>query len=193
VRLSIAREMIEQNRLEAVPALFMKVATNSHFRHLTQTRDLAVANLIWSFRKVNRLEDAHRWCGIAREWQVADLRIARFCTEPLAAFTASDALFPVVPGALPDEDLQSLLSRINQLIRDLHEDPRSFPLNLSLGRAYARLAEHYLATGQARLARPAVMQAFVIRDALFARDSRSPVVLNFKRRVDSLEHTRTLE
>jgi len=187
------RELIDQNRPESVPALLTEVVRNSHSRKLTQTRNLTVANLVWSFRRVNRPEDARYWCGVAREWQVADLRISRFCAEPLTAFTERDALFPVASGALSNEELQSILSRINQLVVDLHEDPRSFPLNLSLGRAYARLAEHYLATGQARLARPAVMQAFVIRDALFARDSRSPVVLNFKRRVDSLEHTRTLE
>jgi hypothetical protein len=33
-----------------------------------------------------------------------------------------------------------------------------------------------------------VTQAVVIRDALIAGDSQSPVVLNFKRRVDALEH-----
>jgi serine/threonine protein kinase len=187
-RLSIARELIDQNRPQAVPALLTEVVRNSHSRHLTQTRDLAVANLVWSFRRVNRPDDARHWCDVAREWQVAELRIARFCAEPLTAFTDRDALFPVVPGALSGEDLQSILSRINQLIQDLHEDPRSFPLNLALGRAYARLAEHYLATGQTGRARPAVTQAVVIRDALIAGDSQSPVVLNFKRRVDALEH-----
>jgi hypothetical protein len=80
-------------------------------------------------------------------------------------------------------------SRINQLVLDLHEDPSSFPLNIRLGRAYARLAEHYLATGQSERARPAVKQAAVIRDALVARDSKSPVVLAFRRRVDDLERT----
>ena len=54
--------------------------------------------------------------------------MTQFCAEPLTAFTDRDALFPVVPGALSDEDLHSLLSRISQLIQDLHEDPRSFPL-----------------------------------------------------------------
>jgi hypothetical protein len=93
-----------------------------------------------------------------------------------------------MPGALSDEGLQSILSRINQLIQDLHEDPRSFPLNLTLGRAYARLAEHYLATGQNALAPPAVRKAAAIRDTLVAADSKSPVVLSFKRRVDALEH-----
>ena len=88
-----------------------------------------------------------------------------------------------------DEGLQSILSRINQLIQDLHEDPRSFPLNLTLGRTYARLAEHYLATGQIGLARPVVRKAAAIRDTLAAGDSNSPVVLGFKRRVDALEHT----
>ena len=187
-RLSIARELIDQNRLEPVPALLTEVVRNSHSRNLTQTRNLAVANLVWSFRRLNRLDDARHWCGVARDWQVAELRIAQFCAEPLTAFTDRDALFPVVPGALSDEDLQSILSRINQLIQDLHEDPRSFPLNITLGRAYARLAEHYLATGQTGLARPAVRQAAAIRDALVAGDSKSPVVLNFKRRVDALEH-----
>ena len=113
--------------------------------------------------------------------------VLQFCAEPLTAFTDRDALFPVTSGALSDEDLQSLLSRINQLVVDLHEDTRSFPLNITLGRAYARLAEHYLATGQTRLARPAVKQAVFIRDALVTGDSKSPVVLNFKRRVDGFE------
>ena len=115
------------------------------------------------------------------------MRIPQFCAEPLTAFTGSDDLFPVAPGALSDEGLQSILSRINQLIQDLHEDPRSFPLRLRLGRAYARLAEHYLATGQTSLARPAIRQAAAIRDDLVRGDSKSPVVLNFKRRVDALE------
>jgi predicted Ser/Thr protein kinase len=187
-RLSIARELIDRNRPEPVPALLTEVVWNSYFRNLTQTRDLAVANLVWSFRRLDRLNDARNWCGIAREWQVTDLRMARFCAEPLTAFTDRDPLFPVVPGALSGEGLQSILSRINQLVHDLHEDPRSFPLNLTLGRAYARLAEHYLATGQTGLARPAVRKASAIRDTLLASDSKSPVVLNFKRRVDALEH-----
>lgn len=191
-RLSIARELIEQNRLELAPALLTEVIRNSHSRNLTQTRNLAVANLVWSFRRLNRLDDARHWCGIARDWQVAELRIAQFCAEPLTAFSGRDALFPVVPGALSDEDLRSILSRINQLVQDLHEDPRSFPLNITLGRAYARLAEHYLATGQTGLARPAAGQAAAIRDALVAGDSKSPVVLNFKRRVNALENTMNL-
>ena len=162
---------------------------NSHSRHLVQTRDLALTNLVWSFRRMGRLEEARYWCGAAREWQVAELRIAQFCAEPMKAFTDRDVLFPVVAGALTDEDVQSHLSRISQLIRDLHEDPRSFPLNLTLGRAYARLVEHYLATEQAALARPAILQAAAIRDALVARDSQSPVVVTFKRRVDALERS----
>ena len=189
-RLSIVRELIDRNRLEPAPALLTEVVRNSHSHNLTQTRNLAVAHLIWLFRRLNRLDDARRWCAAARDWQVAELRIARFCAEPLTAFTDRDALFPVVPGALSDEDLQSILSRISQLIQDLHEDPRSFPLNITLGRAYARLAEHYLATGQTGLARPAVRQASAIRNALVAGDSKSPVVLNFKRRVDALEQFR---
>ncbi len=69
-----------------------------------------------------------------------------------------------------------------------NDDPiRSFPLNLALGRAYARLAEHYLAIGQTGLAHPAVRKAAAIRDTLVAGDSKSPVVLNFKRRVVALE------
>jgi predicted Ser/Thr protein kinase len=189
-RLSIVRELIDQDRVERAPAILMEVVRNSNARKLTQTRDLAVANLIWSFRRVNRLDDARHWCGVSREWQVAELRITQFCAEPLNVFTERDALFPAVKGALSDEDLQSLLSRINQLIRDLHEDPHSFPLNLTLGRAYARIAEHYLATGQSDLARPAVRHAIDIRDALVAGDSKSPVVLSFKRRVDALEQNR---
>jgi hypothetical protein len=185
-RLSLARELIDQNRPEPLPALLTEVVVHSHSRDLTQTRDLSVGNLIWAFRRTNRLDEARHWCGVAREWQVTELRLARFCAEPLTAFTERDALFPAVPGALSDEDLQSILSRINQLIRDLHEDQRSFPLNLSLGRAYARLAEHYFATGQTTLARPAVMRAAAIRDALVAGDATSPVVLSFKRRVDAL-------
>src|SRR5262249_44673951 len=127
-RLSIARELIDQNRPEPVPALLTDVVLHSHSRQLTQTRDLAVANLVWSFRRMNRLDDARHWCGGAREWQVAELRIAQFCAEPLTAFTDGADLFPVVRGALSEEDLQSILSRINQLIRDRHEDPHSFPL-----------------------------------------------------------------
>ena len=192
-RLSIARELIDQNRLEAVPALLTEVVRNSHSHKLTQTRNLAVANLVWLLRRLERLDDARHWCGVARDWQVDELRIARFCAEPLTAFTGRDALFPVIPGALSDEDLQSILSRISQLIQDLHEDPRSFPLNIALGRAYARLTEHYLATGQTGLARPAVRQAAGIRDVLVAGDSKSPVVLNFKRRVDTLVDNARLE
>jgi eukaryotic-like serine/threonine-protein kinase len=187
-RLSIARELIDRNGLEPVPDLLTQVVRNSHSRNLTQTRDLAVANLVWSFRRLNRLNDARHWCGIALEWQVADLRVPQFCAEPLTALTGRDPLFPAMPGALSDEGLQSILSRINQLIQDLHEDPRSFPLNLTLGRAYARLAEHYLATGQTGPALPAVRKAAAIRDTLVAGDSKSPVVLNFKHRVDALEH-----
>ena len=187
-RLSIARELIARNRPEPVPALFAAVARNSHSKKLTQTRDLAVANLVWSLRRVNRLEEARRWCAVARQWEVAELRMPQFCAEPMTAFTERDHLFPVVAGALSDADLNSILSRINQLIRDLHEDPRSFPLNITLGRAYARLAEHYLTTGQTDLVGPAVRQAAAIRDALVAGDSKSPVVLNFKRRVDALVH-----
>ena len=188
-RLSIARELIDRDRVEPVPAILTEVVRNSHARNLTQTRNLAVANLVWSLRRLDRLNDARHWCAVAREWQVAELRIARFCAEPLTAFTGRDALFPAVPGALSAEEFQSLLSRINQLIQDLHEDPRSFPLNIALGRSYARLAEHYLATRQIGLARPAVRQAVVIRDALVTGDSRSPVVLTFKRRVDALGDT----
>jgi hypothetical protein len=192
-RLSLVRELIDQGRPEALPALLAEIVHNTHFRKLTQTRDLAVAHLIWSLRRVNRLDEARRWCAVAREWQVAELRLAQFCGEPLTAFTDRDALFPVASGALSDEDLQSILSRINQLVRDLQEDPRSFPLNFTLGRAYARLAEHYLATGQTALVRPVVRQAAAIRDVLFAGDSKSPVVLNFKRRVDALEQTGSLQ
>ena len=104
---------------------------------------------------------------------MVEQRIARFCAEPLTAFTQQDALFPVIPGALSDEERQAILSRINQLIQDRHEDPRSFPLNISLGRAYARLAEHYVATGQNNLARPAVREAAAIRDALVAGDTKA--------------------
>ena len=186
-RLSVARELMEQDRMESVPAVLTEVVRNSHSRKLTQTRNLAVANLVWSFRRLGRLDDARRWCGVAREWQVAEQRIAQFCAEPLTAFTDRDVLFPAVQGALSDENLRSLLSRINQIVQDLHEDPRSFPLNLNLGRSYARLAEHYLAIEQIGLARPAVRQAAVIRDAFVAADSKSPVVLSFKQRVDGLE------
>jgi hypothetical protein len=189
-RLALARELIDQNHPEPVPALLTQVVRNSHARGLVQTRDLAAANLVWTLRRVGRLHEARRWCGVAREWQVGEPRIAGFCAEPLTTFTERDALFPVVPGALADEEVLSVLSRINQLILDLHEDPRSFPLTLTLGRAYARLAEHYLATGQSELARPAATRAAAIRDALFAVDAKSPVVLNFKRRVDGLEHAR---
>jgi hypothetical protein len=188
-RLSMARELIDQNRLEPVPALLTAVVRNSHARGLTQTRNLSVAHLVWSFRKLNRLDDARHWCTVAREWQVAEKRIVQFCAEPLTAFTDRDALFPVLPGMLSDEDLQATLSRIDQIIVDRHEDPRSFPLNIALGRAYARLAEHYLAGGQTGLARPAVREAVAIRDVLVAGDSKSPAVVNFRRRVDALEKT----
>ncbi len=186
-RLALARESIEQGRAEGAPALLMEVVRNSHARGLTQTRNLGVANLVWSLRRLNRLDDARRWCSVAHEWQVDELRIAQFCAEPLTAFTDRDVLFPVVRGALSDQDLQAVLSRIDQLILDRHEDPQSFPLNITLGRAYARLAEHYLATGRADLARPAVREAKAIRDALMAGDSASPVVLGFRQRVDGLE------
>ncbi len=188
-RLAIARELIDRNRLEAVPALFEEVVRNSDARGLTQTRNLAVAHLVWSFRRLNRLDDARNWCRLAREWQVSEWRMAQFCAEPLTAFSEQVELFPAVPGALSDEDLRALLSRINQLIQDRHEDPRSFPLSITLGRAYARLAEHYLASARSDLARPAVKEAAAIRDALIAGDARSPVVLNFRRRVDALETT----
>ena len=72
---------------------------------------------------------------------------------------------------------------------DRHEDPQSFPLNIALGRAYARVAEHYLATGRRELARPAVREAAAIRDALVAGDSKSPAVVNFRRRVEALDTT----
>ena len=39
-RLSIARELIDQNRLEPAPALLTEVVRNSHSRNLTQTRNL---------------------------------------------------------------------------------------------------------------------------------------------------------
>jgi len=118
---------------------------------------------------------------------VDETRIAQFCAEPLTAFTDRDVLFPTVRGALSALDLQAVLSRIDQLILDRHEDPRSFPLNITLGRAYARLAEHYLAIDRADLARPAVREAAAIRDTLMAADSASPVVLVFRQRVDGLE------
>jgi hypothetical protein len=188
-RLSVARELIDQNRLEGLPALLTEVVKNSHARGLTQTRNLGVAHLVWTFRRLNRLDDAHRWCTVARQWQVAELRIAQFCAEPLSAFTGRDELFPVVSGALSDEDLRAILSRIDQLIRDRHEDPQSFPLNITLGRAYARVAEHYLTTGRRDLARPVVREAAAIRDALVAGDSKSPAVVNFRRRVDALDKT----
>ena len=188
-RLSMARELIDQNRLEPVPALLTVVVRNSHARGLTQTRNLSVANLVWSLRKLNRLNDARHWCTVAREWQVGEKRIAQFCAEPLTAFTARDSLFPVIPGTLSDEDLQAILSRIDQIILDRHEDPTSFPLNIALGRAYARLAEHYLGTGQTGLAHPAAREAAAIRDALVAGDSKSPAVVNFRQRVEALEKT----
>ena len=171
-RLAVARELIDRNNLEHLPTLLTVVVGNSHARGLTQTRNLGVANLVWSLRRLNRLDDARRWCTVAREWQVAESRIARFCAEPLTAFTGRDELFPVVAGALSDEDLRAILSRIDQLVVDRHEDPQSFPLNITLGRAYARVAEHYLATGRRELARPAVREAAAIRDALVAGDAK---------------------
>ena len=168
-RLALARELIDQNRLVALPALLTEVVRNSHARGLTQTRNLAVTHSIWSLRRLNRLEDARYWCQTTRDWQVADSRTAEFCAEPLTVLTDRDELFPVVPGALSDEDFKAMLSRINQLIQDRHEDPQSFPLNITLGRSYARLADHYIATGQYDLARPPVRQAAAIRDVVVAR------------------------
>lgn len=188
-RLAVARELIDRNHLDRLPAVLTEVVGNSHARGLTQTRNLGVANLVWCLRRLNRLDDARRWCAVAREWQVAESRIAQFCAEPLTAFTGSDELFPVVSGALSEEDLRTILSRIDQLIVDRHEDPQSFPLNIALGRAYARVAEHYLATGRRELARPPVREAAAIRDALVAGDSKSPAVVNFRRRVEALEGT----
>jgi predicted Ser/Thr protein kinase len=188
-RLALARELIDQNRLPPVPAIFTEVVRNSHARGLTQTRNLAVANLVWTYRRLNRLEDARHWCQVGREWQVVEQRIAQFCAEPLTAFAGRDELFPVISGPLSEEELRAILSRISQLIQDRHEDPQSFPLSINLGRAYARLAEHYVAMGQADLARPAVREAAAIRDALVASDTNSPVVLSFRRRVDSLERS----
>ncbi len=186
-RLAIARERMDSGRLETVPALLTEVVRNSHARALTQTRNLAITNLVYSLRRLNRLDDARRWCAVAHDWQVDESRMAEFCAEPLTPFTERLPLFPAPPGALSAQDLQALLSRIDQLIRDRHEDPHSFPLNIALGRAYARLAEHYLAAGQRDRARPAVSKAGAIRDSLVAADMRSPVVLSFRRRVDALE------
>jgi hypothetical protein len=188
-RLAVARELIEQDRPEPLPALLTRVVRNSHSRGLTQTRNLGVANLIWSLRRLNRLQEARSWCGVAQDWQAVDSRTAKFCAEPLTAFTARDPLFPVVSGALAAEDVKAILSQINQLVQDRHEDPQSFPLNIALGRSYARLADHYIATGQFDLARPPVRQAAAIRDALVTADPTSPVVVNYRRRVDALEKT----
>jgi hypothetical protein len=186
-RLAIVRERIDRDRVETVPPILLEVVANSHARGLTQTRNLAVANLIWSFRRLDRLADARHWCDVAREWQIAEARLGQFCAEPLTAFTSEQQLFPAVPGALSDEELQAVRSRINQLILDRHEDPRSFPLSIALGRAYARLTEHYLATGQVDLARTAVHEAGALRNLLITGDSTSPVILKFRDRVDALE------
>jgi predicted Ser/Thr protein kinase len=186
-RLAVVRELIDQDRPEPVPAILTEVVRNSHARGLTQTRNLGVTNLIWSLRRLGRLEEAGYWCDVARDWQAADSRTDRFCTEPLTAFTSRDPLFPVSPGELSSEDLKAVLSQISQLIQDRHEDPKSFPLNISLGRSYARLADHYIATEQYDLARPPVRQAAAIRDALVAADPKSSVVVNYRRRVDLLE------
>src|SRR5262249_17844419 len=64
-RLAIARELIDQNHLEGLPALLTEVVRNSQSRALTQTRNLGVANLVWSFRRLNRLDDARHWCAVA--------------------------------------------------------------------------------------------------------------------------------
>ena len=112
--MAIVRDQIDLNRLQTVPPLLMEVVSNSQARGLTQTRNLAIGHLIWSFRRLSRLADA-------REWQVADSRLGQFCAEPLTAFTAEYELFPAVPGALSDEELQALRSSINQLIVDRHE------------------------------------------------------------------------
>jgi hypothetical protein len=186
-RLAVVRELIDQDRPESVPAILTEVVRNSHARGLTQTRNLGVTNLIWSLRRLDRLQEAGNWCHVAQDWQVADSRIDGFCAEPLTAFTSGDSLFPTTAGELSSEDLRAMLSRINQLIQDRHEDPKSFPLNIALGRSYARLADHYLAAGQYELARPPVRQAAAIRDALVAADPGSSVVVNYQRRVDLLE------
>ena len=91
-----------------MPALLTDVVRNSQARALTQTRNLAVANLVWSLRRLNRLDDARRWCSVAREWQVAEVRIAAFCGEPLTAFTDRDVLFPVAPGCSPTKTSKPL-------------------------------------------------------------------------------------
>jgi serine/threonine-protein kinase len=192
-RLAVVRDLILQKKLEQIPALLEQVVRNSHGKDLIQTCNLALTNLVWALRRLNRLEEARHWCGVARDWHVIGERTAYFCAEPLAAFTDEDHLFPTTTGALTQEDLRSLLTRINQLIEDRHEDPESFPLNIALGRAYARLAEHYFATGQPDLASPAVRQAMSIRDALVARDPKSVVVTNYQKRVDGLEKARGQE
>jgi hypothetical protein len=188
-RLAVAREWIEQNRPEPLPALLTQVVRNSHSRGLTQTRNLGVTNLIWSLRRLNRLEEARSWCQVARDWHVVDVRTASFCAEPLTAFTSRDSLFPSVTGALPPEDVKAVLSQISQLVQDRHEDPQSFPLNIALGRSYARLADHYIATGRLDLARPPIREAGAIRDALVTADPKSPVVVKYRQRVDALERT----
>ena len=67
-----------------------------------------------------------------------------------------------------------------------HQRKRSRELG-SGDRAYARVAEHYLATGRTELARSAAREAAAIRDLLVAGDAKSPAVVNFRRRVDALD------
>src|SRR5262249_32897497 len=117
----------------------------------------------------------------------AELRIAQFWAEPLTAFAPRDALFPVVAEPLSHQHPHAILPRIKQLSHDLHGGPHSFPLNATHGLGDGRLAERNLAKRRTDLARPVVLQAAGIRDALVAGDGKSPVVLNFKHRVDALE------
>jgi len=122
-RLSIARELIDLDRVEELPALLTEVVG-------TAWRTLAAgARLPANGRSTRRASRAF-------------------------APSRPTSSFPAAPGVLSAEDLRALCSRIGQLVVDRHEDPHSLPLNLTLGRAYARLAEHYLASGQPALASP---------------------------------------
>ena len=64
--MSIACQPIDRNDLEAVSAaLLTEVVRNSQAHALTQTRNLGVTNLVWSFHRLNRLDDVRHPCGVA--------------------------------------------------------------------------------------------------------------------------------
>ena len=192
-RLAVARDLIDRNQLSEVPSLLEETLRNSEAHPELEahgemgTRNLALFNLIYALRRLNRLSDAGRWCQQAHDGHEGDSRFAYFCTAPLTAFTQRDPLFPPTSGVLSADALANTLASISQLVMGLREDPNSFSLKIDLGRAYARLATHYFETGQEALARPRLEQAVAIRNDLVKRDPQSPVIANFSRRVEALQ------